>query len=1340
MASITTEDSDSSDAMPDSLDTTLSVITTGLRPLASLRLTVVLFALSIVIVLVGTLAQVNMDMWEVMDRYFLSWFAWIEFQVFFPRSWFPNLQNVPFGIPFPGGAMIGALLALNLATAHVVRFKVQAKSRRMVVGLVVLLVGIVLTSLVVLSGHNMTGLQGNAPVSWATSWLLVKVGVAVTGLALLVGTITLPLADSRRRIERVALGSSAVILLVTAAWLFLAGDGAYLGDAGMRILWQLIQCGFSGGILLVGCILLFKKRGGIVLIHLGVGLLMFGQFWVAKYDIEEQMTIEENTTVSFAKDIRRTELAVIDSSDTTKDVVVVIPQPLLLQSVRLAKGKLDGGPGHAQRGIRDWFGSPPFLDDQGIIHHDDLPFDVQVLVYYKNADLEDPKTTETNLATDGTGLNVVAKPVRAASGASSSSVDLAAAYVKLLSKENGQELGTFLLSQIASSQDIVEEVAVADHAYEMSLRFARSYKPYSVTLVDVRKDDYLGTSTPRNYSSDIHLVDADRGTDRNVRIWMNNPLRYAGETIYQTGYAGPPQVAKETTTLSIVTNSGWMIPYVACMLVATGMLAHFLSVLLRFLKRREGAAATAFESVVEMKAAKQPGKPGKGKQKSSDQASSSVATTAGSEHWASIAVPVAVVGLFAILFFRAANRPEATPGEMDLQAVGELPVIADGRVKPFDTLARNTLRVISTRESFKGRIEGTALKEQWPEIVADLHKKWPAVDAAKLKALDGDIDAAIEMVEQETEEEHYVVDNYVDILMTERLPAIRWLMDVIARPAVAEKHKVFRIDNLEVLDMLKLNRRKSNCYSVEEIRGGVEEFERQVDIARRLDVEKLSTFQRKLLELDQRVRSFTQIGAAFQPPTLPPLPTPEEFEKDRATATSKIGAFRQAYFGFMQSIDSIHPPLAVPNEEGSTVGGEPHEEDDDQWQPYAKAWATALINVRMLGQDPPPSLEHLNKIIVAYGVREPEEFNDEVQRYKRHLRRDGPPQLKSKYAKTGLTATGLMTTGFVERYFGTFYGFEAYFNYVSPFFFCWWPYLLAFVLTATSWLVWPKPLNRAAFWLIVFTLVIHTLALAARIYISGRPPVTNLYSSSVFIGWGAVIFGLVLEYLYRNGVGNIVAATIGFATMVIAHNLAGDGDTFTVLQAVLDTQFWLATHVVCITLGYSTTFLAGAIGLIYVLWGVFTSQLNAPVRKDLARMIYGVTCFAIFFSFVGTVLGGLWADDSWGRFWGWDPKENGALLLVLWNALVLHARWGGVVKERGLAILALSGNIVTAWSWFGVNELGVGLHSYGFTEGVLPMLAIFVGSQLVVAAIGCLPLTMWLSYRAERDQAKALAG
>jgi ABC-type transport system involved in cytochrome c biogenesis permease subunit len=105
-------------------------------------------------------------------------------------------------------------------------------------------------------------------------------------------------------------------------------------------------------------------------------------------------------------------------------------------------------------------------------------------------------------------------------------------------------------------------------------------------------------------------------------------------------------------------------------------------------------------------------------------------------------------------------------------------------------------------------------------------------------------------------------------------------------------------------------------------------------------------------------------------------------------------------------------------------------------------------------------------------------------------------------------------------------------------------------------------------------------------------------------------------------------------------------------------------------------------------------------------MIYGVVCFALLFSFTGTILGGIWADQSWGRFWGWDPKENGAVLIVLWNALILHARWGGVIRHRGRAVLAVLGNVVTAFSWVGTNLLGIGLHSYGFTQtGFLGSLA-----------------------------------
>ncbi|HEU4382155.1 MAG TPA: cytochrome c biogenesis protein CcsA, partial [Anaeromyxobacteraceae bacterium] len=109
----------------------------------------------------------------------------------------------------------------------------------------------------------------------------------------------------------------------------------------------------------------------------------------------------------------------------------------------------------------------------------------------------------------------------------------------------------------------------------------------------------------------------------------------------------------------------------------------------------------------------------------------------------------------------------------------------------------------------------------------------------------------------------------------------------------------------------------------------------------------------------------------------------------------------------------------------------------------------------------------------------------------------------------------------------------------------------------------------------------------------------------------------------------------------------------------------------------------------------------------------------------GTVLGGIWADQSWGRFWGWDPKENGALLIVLWNALILHARWGGYVRDRGIMAMAIAGNVITSLSWFGVNMLGVGLHSYGFMDRAFWALLGFVASQGVFLALALAPPRFW---------------
>jgi len=184
------------------------------------------------------------------------------------------------------------------------------------------------------------------------------------------------------------------------------------------------------------------------------------------------------------------------------------------------------------------------------------------------------------------------------------------------------------------------------------------------------------------------------------------------------------------------------------------------------------------------------------------------------------------------------------------------------------------------------------------------------------------------------------------------------------------------------------------------------------------------------------------------------------------------------------------------------------------------------------------------------------------------------------------------------------------------------------------------------------------------------------------------------------------------------------------MQAVLDTNFWLATHVTTMVYGYSTTIIAGWMGAAYILLGLFTPVLAKGGATQLSKATYGVICFAMFLSFVGTVLGGIWADQSWGRFWGWDPKENGAILVVIWNALILHARWAGIVKQRGIAVLAVFGTVITAWSYVGTNQLGVGLHAYGSTEGTLRNMLLFDALMIVIMLLGLTPLRLWTSFRA----------
>ncbi|HEX4132079.1 MAG TPA: cytochrome c biogenesis protein CcsA [Pirellulales bacterium] len=1255
MATIDIRSSEASPVLPPRTTaepSALGALRRVVEPLASLKLTVAVFAMAILLIFVGTLAQSEQDIWQVMTKYFRAPYVWVPLQVFFPPAFFPSRPQVPGGFPFPGGFTLLALAFVNLTAAHALRFKVQARGSRLTTGLAVIAVGIVMTVLVILGGDNKEGVLEVSWVDWSSLW---KAFLAMLGAGWFAAVYGLKNIERSRRIERAVLGIIVVGLGALLAVLLYQGDAGRLNDSAMRILWQLMKGSMAALVLLAGCALVFKKRAGVVLLHAGVGLMMINELVVYQLHVESRMAINKGQTVNWTQDIRHLELAIIDPSNPDSDDVVVVPEGMLQSGKRLTDPR--------------------------------LPCDVELVQFFPNSQLRPLGKNETSEATAGSGADFTVEERRPGTGTDmSAAVDMASAYVKFIPRHGAkadEKPETLLLSQMFSMRDMPQPLNLGGKKYNVYLRFQHIYKPYAVRLDDVSQTNYLGTNTPRDYRSIVTIKDEQLGIDRdNVNIWMNNPLRFAGETFYQSEVSIDPMTGKLTgTTLQVVTNTAWMIPYVAVTIVSAGMLAHFLGTLSRFLARRREMA----EGV------RSPGAKGK----------ASRVAVAPQAMWTDRLVPLAVVLIFAAWVFSAARIPTAPIGGLDLYAFGALPLAYEGRVKPYDTLARTSLRAISGREIYSDPPPNEKQDKTLYETLFGARPK-----------------------------SH---------------PAIEWLLDVMADSHAAAEHRVFQIANFDVLDTLGLERRKRFRYAIGEFHEHAERFEAEVakaKAAQKADKYALSTYEKKLLQFNGKVNVYMAIDAAFHPAVVPDFPTQDEIDKNPEGARKKLIDSMSRVRMAVEDLNSRDVPLAVPAETAGEPLTEKSNSNNRPWIPYANAVIEAYVQ-RTIGHEAREPVVMLATIFDAYGKarsaqssdvaeKEAAEFNQAVAKYRRWLV-EHPPTYSDVAGGSYRAGFEWMLThafGFTPSPFLKS-DFEAFFNHWDPFNLAWYCYITAFTLTALSWLGWSRPLNRSAFWLIVFALAVHTVALASRIYISGRPPVTNLYSAAVFIGWGAVVLGLVFEAIYGMGIGNVVASVAGFASLLVAHMLAviNGSDTFVVLQAVLDTQFWLATHVTCITMGYATTYVAGLLGLIYVLRGVLTPSLTAETGKNLARMIYGTLCFAIFFSAVGTVLGGLWADDSWGRFWGWDPKENGALIIVLWNALVLHARWGAIVAERGMAVLAIFGNIVTSWSFFGVNELGVGLHSYGFTEGVLLALGLFCLSQLIVIALGMLPKHRWWSSR-----------
>lgn len=265
-------------------------------------------------------------------------------------------------------------------------------------------------------------------------------------------------------------------------------------------------------------------------------------------------------------------------------------------------------------------------------------------------------------------------------------------------------------------------------------------------------------------------------------------------------------------------------------------------------------------------------------------------------------------------------------------------------------------------------------------------------------------------------------------------------------------------------------------------------------------------------------------------------------------------------------------------------------------------------------------------------------------------------------------------------------------------------YMLATVLAALAIYRNSQPLRRAAVAVMLVALVAHLALIGGRMVLLGRPPVGTLYESVLFVALIAAAYGLWLSWKRGMAEGQLIGAALGAFLLAISGTYAGDGDTKSMLIAVLNTNFWLTTHVLCITIGYGCALVAGTLGHL-ALW---------RPQAIASNYLVGTTVVALLFTAVGTILGGVWADQSWGRFWGWDPKENGALLIVLWLVWLLHGRMTQHLGRDGFAALLGLTNIIVALSWFGVNLLNIGLHSYGFTQEAALGLAVFCASELAL--------------------------
>ncbi|PIK16015.1 cytochrome c biogenesis protein CcsA [Halobacteriovorax sp. JY17] len=248
----------------------------------------------------------------------------------------------------------------------------------------------------------------------------------------------------------------------------------------------------------------------------------------------------------------------------------------------------------------------------------------------------------------------------------------------------------------------------------------------------------------------------------------------------------------------------------------------------------------------------------------------------------------------------------------------------------------------------------------------------------------------------------------------------------------------------------------------------------------------------------------------------------------------------------------------------------------------------------------------------------------------------------------------------------------------------------------------------------VLTVIVQTAILAFRVHISGRAPITNMYETVLFSGYGSLILALIIGHFKKEKIYVFVGLAYNVCTLLML-NFAGGmlSSSISPLVPVLRDNFWLSTHVTTIILSY------GALALSWVLANTvlirkrffFMSPADERYYSDL---IYTCLKYGTVMLAAGIILGGVWADYSWGRFWGWDPKETWSLIVLCLYMAILHGKYTNWIPNHRFFLLVAAAFMSVMMAWFGVNYiLATGLHSYGFSEGG----AIFLGSFFAIQTL-----------------------